>query len=181
MVNTSVDRMLAMSRKKWMRGHRAPTFLFADLAGFTALTETRGDEAAAEIARVFRRTMRALSRKYDAWQVKSMGDGVMIWAPDAAKAVALAAHAVKEVGASSDLPPVRVGVHTGPAVMQGLDWYGSTVNVAARLADEAEPGQALISGATLSAAQATLTRPLKLRREVVLRGVERPIVAWRLA
>ena len=65
-----------------MRRHPAPTFVFADLAGYTALTEERGDEAAAKLAREFRRTMCALSREHGAWQVKSMGDGVMIWAHD---------------------------------------------------------------------------------------------------
>ena len=94
-------------------GHPSPTFVFADLVGYTALTEERGDEAAARVAREFRRTMSALSRDHGAWQVKSMGDGVMIWAPDAAQAVALAAQAVEEVGTRPDLLPVRVGVHTG--------------------------------------------------------------------
>jgi class 3 adenylate cyclase len=74
----------ATSRRRWMQRHPAPTFVFADLAGYTALTEERGDEAAASVAREFRRTMCALSREHGAWQVKSMGDGVMIWAPDAA-------------------------------------------------------------------------------------------------
>jgi class 3 adenylate cyclase len=129
----------ATSRRRWMRRHPAPTFVFADLAGYTALTEERGDEAAAVLAREFRRTMCALSREHGAWQVKSMGDGVMIWAPDARRAVALAGHAVEDVGTRSDLLPVRVGVHTGPAVMRGCDWYGSAVNVAARLADQASP------------------------------------------
>jgi adenylate cyclase len=179
-MNTRVDRMLQIPRRRRMRSHPAPTFLFVDLAGFTALTERRGDEAAAEVAREFRRTMRSLSRQYGAWQVKSMGDGVMIWAPDAARAVALAARAVEEIGDGDGLLPVRIGVNTGPAVMQGLDFYGSTVNVAARLADEAEPGQALISGATLSAALGRLAHPLKLSREIVLRGIDRPILAWRL-
>jgi class 3 adenylate cyclase len=64
--------------------------------------------------------------------------------------------------------------------MQGLDWYGSTVNVAARLAEEAEPNQALVSAETLAAAIGRLTRPLKLGREVALRGIDRPIIAWRL-
>ncbi len=68
----------------------APTFVFADLAGYTALTEERGDAAASHVAREFRRTMCALSRNHGAWQVKSMGDGVMIWAPDSGEAVALA-------------------------------------------------------------------------------------------
>lgn len=145
-----------------MRRHPEPTFLFVDLTGYTKLTEERGDTAAADLARRFRRTMRALSRSYGAWQVKAMGDGVMIWSPDAAQAVELATAAVREIGTRADLLPVRVGVHTGPAVMDGMDWYGGTVNVAARLADEAEPNQALISSATLAAAMSTLARPPRL-------------------
>ena len=163
-----------------MRRHRAPTFVFADLAGYTALTEARGDDAAAELARLFRRAMRSLARKHGGWQVKSMGDGVMIWTPDAAAAVELATETVREIGTAPHLLPVRVGVHTGPAVMSGLDWYGSTVNVAARLAGHAEPNQALVSGATVQAAMNGLSRPPKARREVLLHGVEQPIVAWRL-
>ncbi len=179
-MNTAVDRIFAIGRKPWMRRHRAPTFVFADLAGYTALTEARGDDAAADIARLFRRTMRALARKHGGWQVKSMGDGVMIWTPEASAAVELATETVRDIGTAPDLLPVRVGVHTGPAVMSGLDWYGSAVNVAARLADQAEPNQALISGATVQAAMGGLSRPPRAHREIVLRGLEQPIVAWRL-
>jgi class 3 adenylate cyclase len=167
-------------RRRWMRRHPTPTFVFADLAGYTALTEERGDEAAARVARGFRRTMCALSREHGAWQVKSMGDGVMIWAPDAGRAVALAAHTVEQVGTRPDLLPVRVGVHTGPAVMRGCDWYGSAVNVAARLAGEAKPNEALVSAATRAAARGGLTPRLGAERELLLRGVERPIAVWRL-
>ena len=161
-----------------MRRHPAPTFVFADLAGYTALTERGGDEAAAELADKFRRMMCLLARNHGATQVKSMGDGVMIWAPDAAEAVALAEHAVQTIGTQSDLLPVRVGVHTGPAVMRGCDWYGATVNVAARLAAAAEPNQALISEATLAAAQRELDVSLQPPRELSLRGVDRPVAAW---
>ncbi len=163
-----------------MRGHAAPTFVFADLAGYTALTEERGDHAAAGVAHEFRQSMRELSRQHCAWQVKSMGDAVMIWAPDPADAVALAAHAIKQVGTRSDLLPVRVGVHTGEAVMRGWDWYGSAVNVAAHLAAEAEPNDALISSATRAAARRDLTHRLRSWRELLLPGIDRPIVAWRL-
>ena len=171
----------ATSRRRWMRRHPAPTFVFADLAGYTALTEEHGDEVAARVAREFRRTMCALSREHGARQVKSMGDGVMIWAPDATDAVALAAHTVKDVGTRPDLLPVRVGVHTGPAVMRGCDWYGSAVNLAARLAEQAEPNQALISAATRAAVGGRDTRALADRRELALRGVRQPVSAWRLA
>jgi adenylate cyclase len=118
------------------------------------------------------------SREHGATQVKSMGDGVMIWAPDPGAAVALAARAVEEVGTRSDLLPVRVGVHTGPAVMQGCDWYGSAVNVAARLAAQAKPNEALVSASTRTAAGSLA---LQDRREVTLRGVGQPVAAWRLA
>jgi adenylate cyclase len=168
-------------RRRRMRRHPAPTFVFADLAGYTALTEDRGDDAAARLAREFRRTMCALSREHGATQVKSMGDGVMIWAPDPADAIALAARAVEVVGTRPDLLPVRVGVHTGPAVMRGCDWYGSAVNVAARLARQAEPNEALVSTATRDAAGDRLAAALHERRDFSLRGVSGTVAAWRLA
>jgi adenylate cyclase len=174
-------RGIGPARLRRMRRHPAPTFVFADLAGYTALTEERGDEAAALVARAFLSAMSAASRRYGARHVKSMGDGVMIWSPDAAGAIALAAHAVTEVGNRPDLLPVRAGVHTGPAVMHGFDFYGSAVNVAARLASEARPGEALISSEALLAATGRLGRPLRTRRELALRGVGRPVVAWQLA
>jgi adenylate cyclase len=163
-----------------MRRHPAPTFLFVDLVGYTALTDERGDEAGAQIAREFRRTMCALSREHGATQVKSMGDGVMIWAPDAAAAIALAADAVERVGGRPDLLPVRVGVHTGPAVMRGCDWYGNAVNVAARLSSQAEPNAALVSSATRDAAGAQ-GNGLGACHEFALKGVSRPIAASRVA
>jgi adenylate cyclase len=162
-----------------MARHPAPTFVFADLVGFTALTERCGDETAARVAHEFRRTMSALSREHGARHVKSLGDGAMIWAPDAANAVALAARALEEVGTRTDLLPVRIGAHTGPAVMRGGDWYGNTVNVAARLADQAEPNEALISYTTRSAARHDSS--LRSGHEFLLHGVEHPVVAWRLS
>ena len=164
-----------------MRRHPAPTFVFADLAGYTALTEERGDDAAARLAREFRRTMCALSRDHGARQVKSMGDGVMIWIGDAGDAVSLAAETLERVGTRSDLLPVRIGVHTGPAVRRGGDWYGSAVNVAARLADQAKPNEALVSEATWATARCESTTPVDTPRELVLRGLDRRVAAWRLA
>jgi class 3 adenylate cyclase len=160
-----------------MKRHPAPTFLFADLVGYTSLTDECGDETAARVAREFRQAMTRLSREHGATRVKSMGDGVMIWAADATAAISLARRTVDEVGSRPDLLPVRVGVHTGPAVMEGCDWYGGTVNTAARLARSAEPNEALVSGATRAAAGNGL---LGRGGEVALRGLSKPVVAWRL-
>ncbi len=174
-------RIRVTRRRRWMARHPAPTFVFADLVGFTSLTERCGDEVAAHIAREFQRRMAALSREHGAWHVKSLGDGAMIWAADPSQAVTLAARAVEDVGMRPDLLPLRVGAHTGPAVMDGGDWYGNAVNLAARLAGEAAPNEALISYATRSAARRDLERLLNTRRELVLRGVQHPVVVWPLA
>ena len=163
------------------RRQATPTFVFADLVGYTALTEARGDHAAADLAREFRRTMCALSRDHGARQVKSMGDGVMIWIGDAGEAVALASAALRLVGGRPDLLPVRVGVHTGPAVRRGGDWYGRAVNVAARLADQAKPNEALVSEATWAMARCEFTWPVEGPRDLALRGLEHRVSAWRLA
>lgn len=158
-----------------------PTFLFADLVGFTEATERLGDEAAAQLAREFRQTMCAISCRAGARQVKSMGDGVMIWAHDPAVAIRIAAEAVEHARSQPDLLPVRVGVHTGPAVRDGRDWYGTAVNVAARLAAQASPNEALVSATTRAAAGGREGRALSGRRELSLRGIARPVTAWRLA
>ena len=171
----------AARRHRRMAAHPTPTFVFADLVGYTTLAERCGDEAAMQVAREFRRVMSLLSRQHGACHVKSMGDGAMIWVPDATQAVALAERTLIEVGSRPDLLPVRVGAHTGPAVMDEGDWYGRAVNVAARLAGAAEPNEALVSDTTHAAAGAGARRALRRRDVVGLRGVGTPIGVWPLA
>jgi class 3 adenylate cyclase len=171
----------AARRHRRFARHPAPTFVFADLVGYGALTEARGDEAAMRVAREFRRVIRALSHEHGAWHVKSMGDGAMICVPDATRAVALAERTLTEVGARPDLLPVRIGAHTGPAVMHDGDWYGSAVNVAARLVGAARPNEALVSDTTRDAASVGVRRVLGRRDVVGLRGVGAPVGVWPLA
>jgi adenylate cyclase len=121
------------------------TFLFADLVGFTAFTERVGDEAAADVAVAFQWATAHLAADYGCDVVKSLGDAVMIHGRDAARVVALALRIAHELTAEGSSPAVRVGVHSGTAVRRGSDWYGSTVNVAARLGDAAAAGEVLIS------------------------------------
>jgi adenylate cyclase len=93
--------------------------------------------------------------------------------------MALAGHVLTAIGARADLLPVRVGAHTGPAVMQGGDWFGSAVNLAARLASEASPNEVLVSETTRCAAGRDHRWPLTYRGELALRGVGEPVGVWR--
>jgi class 3 adenylate cyclase/YHS domain-containing protein len=132
------------------------TFLFADLAGFVALTEVHGDEFAADAAADFYAGVRELLPAYSAEEIKRIGDAVMVRIPDAADAVRLALRTLSEVGRRHGALAVRVGLHTGTAARRGGDWFGAAVNLAARVVAAAEPGEVLMTAATKSAAGSTL-------------------------
>lgn len=170
----------AHHRRRKLGRHNAPTFVFADLAGYTSLTEELGDCAGALVARKFKEAISTLGREHGVLRMKFMGDGVMICAPDATQAVVLAARTVKELGRRPDLLPVRVGAHTGPAVLDGDDWYGGAVNLAARLAQTAQPNQALVSHTTRAALAEEHARWLSAQGELHLRGILRPVAVWQL-
>lgn len=124
------------------------TFMFADLAGFTAMTEAHGDEPAADLAEEFCRLVRELLPTYGAEEIKLIGDAIMLRVPDAGDAVRLGLQIVCDVGLRHGAPAVRVGMHTGPAVERSGDWYGATVNVAARVAGVPGGGEVLLTGKT---------------------------------
>ena len=124
------------------------TFLFADLVAYTALTERVGDDAAADVAVAFQAAAAHLAEQCGCEVIKNLGDAVMIHGDDAARVVALALRLRRELADEGWCPPLRMGVHSGSAVPRGDDWYGSTVNVAARVADAAGAGEILLSVTT---------------------------------
>jgi len=128
-----------------MNGSNDHTFLFADLVGFTSFTERVGDEAAADVAVAFQRRAERMAALYGCEVIKRLGDAVMIHGEDAARVVALALRLRRELASDLRFPPLRMGVHTGPAVQRDGDWYGATVNIAARIADDAGAGEVLLS------------------------------------
>lgn len=150
------------------------TFLFADLVGFTALSIERGDEEAADVATRFHREVRRLAAGHRATVVKSLGDGAMIRAADAGDAIRLA---LELTNGLDDLPPVRVGINTGPAVERDGDFFGSTVNLAARLSQAARGGEVLLAQATRDAARRRRAK-LEERGARTFRNARDPVVVY---
>jgi adenylate cyclase len=128
------------------------TFLFADLVGFTALAELEGDDRALEVVLALQRQVRELLEEHSAEQVKAIGDGLMLRCTEPRAAVLLGLRLVGELDDENGFPPVRVGIHTGPAIANEGDWYGRTVNVAARLCSVAPGGEVMVSESTRHAA-----------------------------
>jgi adenylate cyclase len=153
------------------------TFLFTDLVGYTALTEANGDDRAAELALDFYARVRGLLPHHAAAEVKTIGDGMMLRASDAGSAIRLGLRIVADLEESPGFPPVRVGIHSGPAVERDGDWYGATVNVAARLCAAAGGGQVLVSEATTEAAGRLPKVELEERELHWLKNVTSPVPA----
>jgi adenylate cyclase len=153
------------------------TFIFSDLVGFTALTEANGDDRAAELALDFYARVRTMLPDHCAEEVKTIGDAVMLRCDDPALAVRLGLRLVSALDAVPGFPPVRVGMQTGPAVGREGDWYGATVNVAARLCGAAGGGEVLIGESTLRAAGRMRKVRLEERRLHWLKNVTEPIPA----
>ena len=121
------------------------TFLLADLTGFSSLAERDGDEAAADVAIRFAEEVARLAPEHGAEFVKSIGDAVLVHCVNPEAAIELALQ----------LPPqplVHAGIHTGPALNRGGDWWGTTVNITARVAAAAKAGQLLVTEAATRAA-----------------------------
>ncbi len=128
----------------YSRVDRPPAICFLDITGYTRLTEERGDDAAADLAARLGTLVRRSSREHGGKPIKWLGDGVMFYFPEPGDAVLAALEMVGGV-ASHGLPPAHVGLHAGPVVFQEGDYFGRTVNLAARIADYARPGEVVVS------------------------------------
>ena len=134
------------------RLERLPAMCFLDITGYTRLTEERGDDAAAELATMVGRLVRRSSVQHGGKPVKWLGDGVMFYFADPGPGVRAALEMVDGLAADG-LPPAHVGLHAGPVLYQEGDYYGQTVNLTARVADYARPGEVLVTQAVADASQ----------------------------
>jgi adenylate cyclase len=133
------------------RLERPPAMCFLDLSGYTRLTEEPGDEAAADLAARLAGLVRRSAQEHGGTPVKWLGDGVMFCFRQPGAAVLAAVEMVAVVGRHG-LPPAHVGIHAGPVIFQEGDYFGRTVNLAARIAAYARPCEVLVSQEVVNAA-----------------------------
>jgi adenylate cyclase len=155
------------------RPGRVPAMCFLDLVGYTRLTEERGDAAAAALAESLAVLVSRSARDHGGVPVKWLGDGVMVHFPEPAGAVLSALELTERLPAAG-LPPAHVGVAAGPVVIQGGDYFGRTVNLAARIATHAGAGQVLVGDSVTEAAAPQGVRFEDLG-EVQLKGITRAV------
>jgi class 3 adenylate cyclase len=130
---------------------RDVTFLIADLAGFTALTEIHGSRYAAWVVTRYVDIVRA-ALSPGARLAERVGDAVLIVAPDAASAVKTAVDVREATEREPLFPLLRLGVHGGRVVELDGSYFGTPLNLTARLAAHAMTGQILCTESIATAA-----------------------------
>jgi adenylate cyclase len=150
-------------------------FLFADIAGFTALTEAHGDEHAVRLVEEFASAVQVELPRLDGEYVKAVGDALMLRVPDPGDAVLLGLWITRNAMGGHQAPSVRVGCNYGSAVERGGDYFGSTINVAARVSALAGGGEVLVTGHTAALAPDLEGVLYESRGRQVLRNVAEPV------
>jgi adenylate cyclase len=158
-----------------VRVHRS--FAFVDVSGFTALTEHEGDEHAVDILTAFRALLRDICARRGVRIAKWLGDGVMLVCVETRPLLATILelhHVVCEVSGPVQAVSIRSGITSGDVIlMEGDDYIGHCVNVAARLCDLAHGGEALAAPSVME--ELPRWGIVLEHKDISLRGVERPV------
>ena len=130
------------------------TFAFVDVSGFTALTEREGDEHAVEVLSAFRALLRDICSRRGVRIAKWLGDGVMLVCVETRPLLAAILelhHVIGGVSGPAGTVAIRSGLTSGEVIlMEGDDYIGHCVNVAARLCDLARGGEALAAPSVMT-------------------------------
>ncbi len=136
------------------------TFCFVDITGFTALTETRGEEAAADLVSLFVTLVRNALAHHEGALLEVIGDAALFCCPGPGEAVGAVADLYQTAQQVPHFPALRAGLHNGHVLRRDGRFYGTTINLAARVAGQAAPGQVL---ATAPVAQTAAQRGIGTR------------------
>jgi len=150
-----------------------PAIAFLDLTGYTSVAEKHGDQAAAELATGLAGIVNQAAQAHDGQAVKWLGDGVMFHFTDPARAILGAIDLVEQTEQAIRVP-ARMGVHAGTVIAQEGDYFGRTVNIAARIADYAQPHDVLVSEETRQVALSDGVE-FELIGDVRLKGLSRSV------
>jgi adenylate cyclase len=142
---------------------------FVDLAGFSAIADVHGDAAAIDVLEIFEGMVRKALSGHEP-PIKWIGDEAMLSFPEPGTAIEALGTLLQACRSEPRIPLTRGGLNWGSVIRRGSDLFGSTVNVAARIAALASPGQLL---ATRSIADAATAKGILVRDlgAVALRSV----------
>lgn len=160
------------------RGEVDVAVLFTDLVGFSEWALQAGDELAVRLLREVGEAIEPPILTRGGQVVKRLGDGLMAVFRDASSATEAAFEAserVELVNVEGHCPQLRTGIHLGRPRKVGRDYLGVDVNIAARLAESAQPDEILVSDRTLRALDPESV--ISARRQFQARGAPADLTA----
>lgn len=141
-----VETALEAAGARPRRARMPEAAVFADLSGYTRLTEESGDEAGADVALAFADLVADVASRHRGTIVKLLGDGVLLHFADPGNAVRASVTIAKRAPAEG-LPAAHIGIDAGPMLYDQGDYFGRTVNIAARIASQAPAGRVYVGEA----------------------------------
>lgn len=149
--------------------------VFVDIAGYTSISEQEGDLSSALLGTGVGDMAASVSSRHGGRLVKLLGDGAMLHFATASSAVDAACDML-DAAKTIAMPALHLGVNAGPMVYRDGDYYGHTVNTAARLCAAAPAGEIY---ATEAVAAAT-THPFAAAGDHELKGISHPVTVYTL-
>jgi class 3 adenylate cyclase len=152
------------------------TILFSDIEDSTSITERLGDIRGQEILRVHNDIVRQQVVACDGFEVKAMGDGFMVAFSSARRALQCAIAIQRAMAANNEESVdeqirVRMGLHTGEVINEAGDFFGRNVILAARIADQAQGSQILVSSLLKELTESSREFTFSEERNVELKGL----------
>jgi class 3 adenylate cyclase len=148
------------------------TLLFTDLESSTALTQSLGDETALGVLHGHNEAVRQALHAHGGEEVKHTGDGIFAAFGSAVSAVKAALQIQRDLVGGE--VRVRIGLNAGEPIQEDGDYFGSAVQLAARVCDRAEPGQVLVSNVVKELCSGKLFQ-FEDQGEATLKGFPEPV------
>jgi adenylate cyclase len=165
-------------RPKSPRGDEAA--VFADLTGYTSLTEEAGDDVAARVSLTLAQLVSEVAARHRGEVVKMLGDGVHFHFGDPGDSVRASLEIVDSV-VPRGLPPAHIGVNAGPMIYDEGDYFGRTVNIAARIASKAAAGQVFVGEDLVRIVSPPRGFRLQEVGDFELKGIAQPVKLFKAA
>lgn len=162
--------------------------LFADVSGSTRLFEVLGDATARVKVSETLDTLAGVTKEFHGTVIKTIGDEIMCTFPtadDAANAAcsmheALLEDVTEGAGVEHTVIAIRVGLHFGPAILEGGDVFGDAVNIAARMTAQSKGGQIITTQSTVELLSPILRASTRFVDRAPIKGKKEEIDIYEL-
>ena len=158
------------------------TVLFTDIVGSTQLTQELGDEGAQVIVRAHNSIVRKCLSAHGGAEIKHTGDGIMATFTGSASAVESALEMMEGLELHNEAMPqfplhIRIGINAGEPILEDNDFFGTTVQMAARICDAAEADQVLVSMVVRELCGGKTLR-FDEAGQYAMKGIEEPVTLY---